>query len=70
MSIFKIGCTDKPVENVTEDCFNVSTYVVSMYIITPPFTYILNKPQLKPRFNYYSPNPPSINSTKALTAAS
>ncbi len=27
MSIFKIGCTDKPVENVTEDCFNVSTYV-------------------------------------------
>ena len=27
MSIFKIGCTDKPVETVTEDCFNVSTYV-------------------------------------------
>ncbi|MBO5371278.1 MAG: hypothetical protein J6A75_01010 [Lachnospiraceae bacterium] len=27
MGLFKRGCTDKPVESVTEDCFNVQTYV-------------------------------------------
>ena len=27
MSLFKRGCTDKPVGTVNEDCFNVKTYV-------------------------------------------
>lgn len=36
MEFFRRGCTDKPVASVTEDCFNVKTYVegLSSFILT------------------------------------